>query len=49
MGIEIELANRVDQRVLKWFVHVERINEYSIVKRPLMAEVTGEQVRGRPW
>ena len=29
-GIERELASRVDQRVLKWFGHVERIYEYRI-------------------
>ena len=26
-GIEKELASRVDRRVLRWFEHVERINE----------------------
>ena len=25
-GIERELANRADQRVLKWFGHVERMD-----------------------
>ena len=24
-GIEMELANRADQRVLRWFEHVERM------------------------
>ena len=26
-GIEMELASRADQRVLRWFGHVERIDE----------------------
>ena len=26
-GIESELASRADQGVLKWFVHVERMDE----------------------
>ena len=27
-GIERDLASRVDQRVLRWFGHVERMDEY---------------------
>ena len=27
-GIERELVSRVDQRVLRWFEHVERLDEY---------------------
>ena len=26
-GIEMELASRADQRVLRWFGHVKRIDE----------------------
>ena len=40
-GIEKELANRVDQRVLRWFGHVERMDEYCMARRVLMAEVRG--------
>ena len=29
-GIERELANRADQRVLRWFGHMERMDEYSM-------------------
>ena len=47
-GIERELASRVDQRVLRWFGQVERMDEYRKARRVLMAEVSGEQVRGRP-
>ena len=35
-GIERELASRADQRVLRWFGHVERMDEYR------MAEVSGD-------
>ena len=28
-GIERELASRADQRVLRWFGHVERMDEYQ--------------------
>ena len=47
-GIERELANRADQRVLRLFGHVERMDEYLMSKRVLMAEVSGGRVRGRP-
>ena len=47
-GIERELASRAEQRVLKWFGHVERMDEYSMVRRVLMAEVSGGRVRGKP-
>ena len=47
-GIERELANRADQRVLRWFGHVERIDEYRMSRRVLMAEVSRGRVRGRP-
>ena len=40
-GIERELASRADQRVLKWFGHVERMDEYRMARRVLMAEVSG--------
>ena len=39
-AIERELASRADQRVLRWFRHVERMNEYRIARRVLMAEVS---------
>ena len=28
--IEMELASRADQRVLRWFVHVERMDAYCM-------------------
>ena len=31
--IERELASRVDHRVLRWFGHVERMNEYYRMAR----------------
>ena len=47
-GIEMELASRADQRVLRWFGHVERMDDYRMAIRVLMAEVGGGRVRGRP-
>ena len=34
--IERELASRADQRVLRWFGYVERMNEYRMARRVLM-------------
>ena len=39
-----ELASRADQRVLRWFGHVERMDEYRTTRRVLMAKVSGERV-----
>ena len=47
-GIEMELASTADQRVLRWFGHVERMDEDRMARRVLMAEVSGGRVRGRP-
>ena len=47
-GIERELASKADQRVLRWFGHVERMHVYRMAKRVLMAEVSGGRVLGIP-
>ena len=47
-GIEMELASRADQRVLRWFGHVERMDEYRMPGMVSMAEVSEGRVRGRP-
>ena len=46
-GIERELASRADQRVLRWFGYVERMDDYRMASRVLMAQVSGGRVRGR--
>ena len=47
-GIGKELASRADQRVLRWFEHVERMDDYRMARRVLMAKVGGGRVRERP-
>ena len=47
-GIKRELASRADQRVLRWFGRVERMDDYRMARRVLMAEVSGGWVGGRP-
>ena len=45
--MERELVSRADQRVLRCSGHVESMDEYSMDRRVLMAEVSGGRVRGR--
>ena len=48
VAIERELASIADQRALRWFEHLQRIDKYRMASRVLMAEVSGGRVRGRP-
>ena len=43
-GKERELASRADQRVLRWFGHVERMDDCHMDRRVLMAEVSWGRV-----
>ena len=43
-GRERELVSREDQGVLRWFGHVERMDEYRMARRVLLAEVSGGRV-----
>ena len=48
-GIERELASRADQGVLRWFGHVERMDEYRMAsEKGVMVDISGGRVRGRP-
>ena len=47
-GIKMELSSRADQRVLRWLGHVERMDDYCMARRVLMAEVSGGRVGGTP-
>ena len=40
-GIEKELAIREERRVLRWFGHVERMDEYHMARKVLMIDVSG--------
>ena len=44
----MELSSREDQRVLRRFGHVERMDEYHMARTVLMAKVSGDRVRSRP-
>ena len=36
------------ENILKWFGHVERMDEYRMARRVLMTELSGGRVRMRP-
>ena len=45
IGIEMELASRVDQRVLRWFGLLDKLDEYRMA-RMLMVKVSIEGAYG---
>ena len=47
-GMERELATKVEQRALRWFGHMDKMDKYHMARRVLMAEVGGWRVPGRP-
>ena len=47
-GMRRELAARVDMNVLRWFGHVERMDNERLLKKVMNAEVDGRNARGRP-
>ena len=48
-GIERELTSRADQRVLRWFGHVERMDEYRMDgPKRVDGGISGGRVLGRP-
>ena len=42
------LSTRADQRVTKWFGHMERMDDERMVKKIWRAQVEGVGARGRP-
>ena len=47
-GVLRELAGRADQSLLRWFGHVERMQDGKLVKRLVRSDVGGGRLRGRP-
>ena len=46
--IKKELESSEDQRVMIWFGHVDRMDEYRMGRRVLIAAVSSRLVQGRP-
>ena len=47
-GVRRELAARVDVNVLRWFGHVERMDNERLLKKVMNAKVDRRSARGRP-
>ena len=47
-AVRRELAARVDVNVLRWFGHVERMDNERLLKKVMNAKVDGRSARGRP-
>ena len=47
-GVREDMAARVDKSVLRWFGHLERMDENRLVRKIWKSEVDGKCVRGRP-
>ena len=46
--MEEQLSGRVDQCVLTWFGHVERMDEEHMAKKVVISDVEVNRSRGRP-
>ena len=42
------MAARVDMNVLRWFGHVERMDNERLLKKVMNAKVDGRSARGKP-
>ena len=47
-GMRRELEARVDVNDLRWFGHVERMDNERLLKKVMNAKVDGRSTRGRP-
>ena len=42
------IVQKIDEQVLRWFGHVERMSNERIVKQVYESEYSGRRARGRP-
>ena len=47
-GVKNGVDERIDERVLRWFGHVERMKSDRIAKRIYLGECAGSRSVGRP-
>ena len=47
-GVRKELSGRAEQSVLRWFGHMERMDEDRMVKKIMRSDAGGARLRGRP-
>ena len=46
--VERQLSGRVDQCVLRWYGHVERMDEECVAKKGMIYDVKRNRCRGEP-
>ena len=47
-AVRRELATKVNMNVLRWFGHVERMDNERLLKKVMNTSVDGRSARGRP-
>ncbi len=47
-NVTTEVTRRVDMQMLRWFGHMERMDDGHMTKRVMKAGVNGRGARGRP-
>jgi len=47
-GMNVEMTGRVDERVLRWFGHMERMDDARLTKKVMNSRMSGNRPRGRP-
>ena len=48
-GVTKRVNERIDEGVLQWFGHMERMENDRIAKRVYLGECAGSCLVGRPW
>ena len=47
-GMNVDLSGRADKSVLRWFGHMERMEEVRLTKKVMNSTTSGNRARGRP-
>ena len=48
-GVRKSLDEKIDEGILRWYDHVERMERDRIAKRVYVGECAGTRSVGRPW
>jgi hypothetical protein len=48
-GAKEDVVTKIENNMLRWFGHVERMDERRLTKEIYEADVGGNAGRGRPW
>ena len=48
-GMNVDLSGTADKSVLRWFGHMERMEEVRLTKKVMNSRMSGNRARGRLW